>query len=214
MMSTRKCPHCGHLLQAFLVASPSGTEVELERCTQCGGFWSERGRIQDVFGPSARYELVGGMTQRRCILCRILMTPARLPSGIAVEVCSACRGMFLDRGELEQLGARRPARDRDHSGPPRSVGAPPAAAPPHAAPPPRPVAQMPEAPEPAPPEEARPVDTAGTFECVECGQRKPLREGQALREGLACRACMKARAEGRDSEDLSLRNLLFGRPKS
>lgn len=51
-------------------------------------------------------------------------------------------------------------------------------------------------------------------ECIECGQRKLLREGQALRDGLACRACMKARVEGRDREEFSLGNLFRGRPRS
>jgi hypothetical protein len=46
-----------------------------------------------------------------------------------------------------------------------------------------------------------------------CGKRKQVREGQALKNGLACRSCMKARAEGGETEDLGLRNLLFGRPK-
>jgi hypothetical protein len=36
---------------------------------------------------------------------------------------------------------------------------------------------------------------AGFFACVECGEHKPLREGQALRDGLACRECMRARME-------------------
>ena len=63
-------------------------------------------------------------------------------------------------------------------------------------------------------EVAPPVETAGTFECIECGKRKPLREGQALRDGLACRACMKARVEGHDEGDFSLGNLFRGRPRS
>ncbi|MDY7229176.1 zf-TFIIB domain-containing protein [Hyalangium rubrum] len=198
--------------------APSGAEVELERCTSCGGFWGERGRIQDAFGPPAQYELVGGMTHRRCVLCRILMTPAQLPAGIAVEVCSACRGMFLDKDELAQIGVRSQGGTSRRSGPaqPMAVQRPA----PRAAPPPVPVARAPEAPkEPevialSAEEEVPPEDTSGTFACVVCGKRKPLRQGQALRDGLACRACMKARAEGDEGgEELGLRGLLFGRPK-
>ncbi len=202
--------------------SPSGSEVELERCTSCGGFWGERGRIQDNFGPPAQYELVGGMTTRHCVLCRILMTPAKLPAGIDVEVCPACRSMFLDAEELAQIGVRPPARAPRRPGLPQPAGTaraaavPARAAPARAAPPPLPAARAPEAPrapEPAPEAEATPADAPGTFECVVCHKRKPVREGQALRDGLACRACMKARAEGGETEDLGLRNLLFGRPK-
>lgn len=192
--------------------APSSAEVELERCTACGGFWGEQGRIQGSFGPPAQYELVGGMTHRRCVLCRILMTPARLPSGIAVEVCSACRGMFLDAEELAQIGVREPARTPRRPGLPQPTVAQRSEAPSRGAAPP--AVKVFKAPEPSAEEEAPPAAAPGTFECVECGKRKPLREGQALRDGLACRACMKARAEGREDEDGGLRKLLFGRPKS
>ncbi|HEX8699414.1 MAG TPA: zf-TFIIB domain-containing protein [Myxococcaceae bacterium] len=195
--------------------SPSGAEVELERCTSCGGYWGQRGRIQDHFGPNAQYQLVGGMTTRHCVECRILMTPAKLPVGIDVEVCPACRGMFLDAEELAQVGVRTPA--------PRRPGLPKPAGAARAAPPPLPAARAPvapSAPEPEAPvvelkeeDEATPVDAPGTFECVVCRKRKPVREGQALRDGLACRPCMRARLQGGEDEDLGLRNLLFGRPK-
>src|SRR5687767_7330368 len=95
MKPSRWCPHCAQPIEAFLVNSPAGAEVELERCTSCGGFWGQRGVIQDHFGPNAQYQLVGGMTERHCVECRILMTPAKLPAGIDVEVCPACRSMFL-----------------------------------------------------------------------------------------------------------------------
>lgn len=222
MTPDSKCPGCTQVLQPFLVPTPSGAELELRRCTHCGGFWGAAGRIQDTFGPSARHQLIGGTTVRNCVECRILMTPAMLPSDIAVEVCSACRGMFLDAGELARLGVRENPSAPAQPGLPRPPTTPRPAAPPpvHTAPPPPPPRRLvPEAPEapgpdeaPAPP--AQPVDTAGTFECTECGKRKPLREGQALRDGLACRACMKARQEGRDSEDFNLGSLFRGRPKS
>ena len=198
--------------------SPAGAEVELERCTSCGGYWGQRGRIQDHFGPNAQYQLVGGTTTRHCVDCRILMTPAKLPVGIDVEVCPACRGMYLDAEELAQVGVRTPA--------PRRSGLPRPAAPARAAPPPLPATRAPVAPVAAvaavpevkearaeEADEVTPVNAPGTFECVVCHKRKPVREGQALRDGLACRLCMRARLQGGEEEDLGLRNLLFGRPK-
>ncbi|EPX58186.1 hypothetical protein D187_004223 [Cystobacter fuscus DSM 2262] len=200
MTLVSRCPHCAHPLEPFVATSRTGAQAELARCAQCGGFWGAAGRLQDTFGEPARHQLVGGETQRSCVECRILMTPARLPSGATVEVCSACRGMFLDAGELAPLGVRE--------------------TPPPAARPPPPPARV--SPPPPPPRRARPAHTPGqphsvadhrelplvvveeepieqpppgTFLCVECGQARPLREGQALRDGLACRACMKARAE-------------------
>ncbi|WP_309890045.1 zf-TFIIB domain-containing protein [Archangium sp.] len=196
MTSESKCPHCTQPLQAFSVQTPSGAGLELARCPKCSGCWGASGRIQQAFGPSARHQLVGGTTTRSCVECRILMTPAVLPSDLSVEVCSACHGMFLDAGELTRLGVAEPSRAPARSGLPKLAGIPrPAApAPVQVRPPPPP----PEDPEPPTEQAASPVgtDVAGTFECIECGQRKPLRQGQALRDGLACRACMKARQSG------------------
>ncbi len=207
MKPSRSCPHCAQPLEAFLVNSPAGAEVELERCTSCGGYWGERGRIQDHFGPSAQYQLVGGTTTRHCVDCRILMTPATLPAGIDVEACPACRGMFLDAEELAQVGARTAARAQKRPGLPQPAGAARAAPTPRAAEPEAPVIALEEK------DEVTPVNVPGTFECVACHKRKPLREGQALGEGLACRPCMRKRLKGGEDEDLGLRNLLFGRPK-
>jgi len=134
--------------------------------------------------------------------CRILLTPARLPSGASVEVCSACRGMFLDAGELAPLGVRDSVPPPVHAVPPPFRAAPASA---RAAPPRRvEPAHSPGAPHsvddhrqrPRPAEAAIEQPPPGTFVCVDCGEPKPLREGQALRDGLACRSCMKARAEG------------------
>jgi Zn-finger nucleic acid-binding protein len=212
MKPSRWCPHCAQPIEALLVNSPAGAEVELERCASCGGFWGPRGVIQDHFGPNAQYQLVGGLTERHCVECRILMTPAKLPAGIDVEVCPACRSMFLDAEELAQVGVRTASRAPKRPGLPR-----PRAAPARPVPAPLPTdwsAQVPKAAEPVAEEESAPIDAPGTFECVVCRKRKAVREGQALRDGLACRSCMKARAEGGEDEDLGLRNLLFGRPRN
>ncbi|QRK05022.1 zf-TFIIB domain-containing protein [Archangium violaceum] len=215
MTSESKCPGCTHSLQAFSPRTPSGAGLELERCPQCGGCWGARGRIQNAFGAAARHQLIGGLTVRNCVECRILMTPAVLPSNVTVEVCSACHGMFLDAGELEQLGVRDPGRSPARAGLPKPAGTPrPTVAPPP--PPPRPIHEEHEPPSVLVDlEDEAPTESAGTFECVECGQRKPLREGQALRDGLACRACMKARVVGRENDEaFSLGNLFRGRARS
>ncbi len=200
-----KCPHCAQPLTPFTATARTGAQAELSRCARCSGFWAPEGRLQDTFGAPARPQLIGGETQRSCVECRILMTPARMPSGASVEVCSACRGVFLDAGELAPLGIREEV--------PVGVRATPPPPPvPSAVARPRSPAKTPgmahsvehhrEPPRQVPPDDialfVAPSDTApaaGFFACIECGEHKPLREGQALRDGLACRACMKARAE-------------------
>lgn len=176
MTPASRCPHCAQPLHPFAVKAPSGEQVELGRCAGCAGFWGARGILQKTFGEPARHHLVGGTTTRACVECRILLTPSKLPSGTDVEVCSACHGMFLDAGELAPLGVREKV--------PLPVSAAPG------------VPGLPsfQPPVPAAPDASEPPP--GTFRCVECGRLKPLREGQALRDGLACRVCMRARLEG------------------
>lgn len=189
MTSVRNCPDCKGSLQSFPVTPPSGAELELERCTQCGGVWCEWSRLHAAFGEAVRPKLIGGDTHRRCPLCRILLTPALLPDGLTVEKCSACQGIYLDAGELQQLGGRERQTPRLASALPQ----PPAA-------------------KPAPArEKAASTVPKHSFRCVRCGQLKPLREGQAFREGLACRACMRAVSE--EGSGLDLRALLLGRSK-
>lgn len=55
-------------------------------------------------------------------------------SGVVVDQCESCRGIFLDRGELEKLVN---AENSYHSGPTQSHAPPPHGAPqPYGAPPP------------------------------------------------------------------------------
>ncbi|WP_434391495.1 zf-TFIIB domain-containing protein [Melittangium boletus] len=200
MKAENRCPHCTQPLQSFQVTSPVGTEVELRSCGPCGKVWAPSGHLQRAFGTKAQHHMVGGSTSHSCVECRILLTPSTLGSGATAEVCSACQGLFLDATELTALGIARQA-------PPPAL--------PVIRPPPPPVASRREGllevageeddDEVDEEEEVTPVPSVvvrheppepGTFTCVECGQRKLLREGQALRDGLACRDCMKARARG------------------
>ena len=42
----------------------------------------------------------------RCPRCESVLLTERERDGILVDVCSRCRGLWLDRGELEKLIAR------------------------------------------------------------------------------------------------------------
>lgn len=60
-------------------------------------------------------------TQLTCPKCRGAMTSYER-SGVVVDQCTECRGIFLDRGELERLldlstGAVEPAASPNWSGP-------------------------------------------------------------------------------------------------
>jgi Zn-finger nucleic acid-binding protein len=61
-------------------------------------------------------------------------------SGVTIDQCTECRGVFLDRGELEKLFEAEANWDRQQGGPGRSGQAapPPPPAPGYATPPPPP----------------------------------------------------------------------------
>jgi Zn-finger nucleic acid-binding protein len=97
--------------------------VELDRCPRCGGIWFDWGELEQVTRRALEPELLEGHTERRCAYCGITLLAAVLPGGVPVETCSACRGLYLDAGELAELGGEEPP--------------PPEAAPEISAPPPR-----------------------------------------------------------------------------
>ncbi len=146
------------------VAAASGTEVDV--CRVCGGLWLDYGELERIIEKPAPEELFAGETTRRCPACGLSLATAFLPGPTPVEICTACRGLFLDDGELEQLAGRWVSltpKDRDAWK--RLV--------------------------PAPPERAAEQGVNG-FVCVKCARRFPLREGNALGAGLACGACTPA----------------------
>jgi hypothetical protein len=62
-----------------------------------------------------------------CPRCASEPLDERVREGVTIDVCQGCRGIWLDRGELEKLIARsvqergRPAYHEDHDrGPPSS----------------------------------------------------------------------------------------------
>lgn len=70
--------------------------------------------IQAKLVPASSAEPVEVMT---CPRCRSTLEE-RLRDGVVIDVCLACRGIWLDRGELGQLierERREPARLEPHS---------------------------------------------------------------------------------------------------
>jgi Zn-finger nucleic acid-binding protein len=274
----RICPGCEQPMQLYYAK-----DVELERCGQCGGLWFNWGELEAVTGRDLEPEPLGGETSRRCAYCRITLVPGVLPGGVPVESCTACRGIYLDAGELTELGIDEPpapVAERDAAGdkpPPygaseaprgeggagrafgsgeggaggadgaggagRSDGADGAdgdgtdgadgegrgsgavgrglvprrdsssADEPQFA-----LAELKAEEAEAAKRRAQAERTASlqplrafdSFACVKCGQRFPFRQGNALKQGLACRACAPepAKAPPRGSLQRSAEDLL------
>ncbi len=54
-----------------------------------------------------------------CPLCLDTTLDITFHAGIEVDICPRCRGVWLDRGELERLARDRPANSDGRNRPPR-----------------------------------------------------------------------------------------------
>lgn len=92
-------------------------EIEVDLCPACGGLWLDHGEIERLGGgtPAAmdglRKALTGGAkadlsdTTTSCPACPGTLKELQL-GPVHVDYCSQCKGLFLDKGELDQaLGA-------------------------------------------------------------------------------------------------------------
>jgi Zn-finger nucleic acid-binding protein len=101
------CVKCTSVLDK---ATVGGIEVDL--CPACGGLWLDAGEIERL-GFTAkpqvddlRHALTGGQqaglseTPTNCPACPGTLTEVTLGT-VAIEYCQRCRGVFLDKGELD-----------------------------------------------------------------------------------------------------------------
>jgi Zn-finger nucleic acid-binding protein len=89
-------------------------KVELDRCNFCKGLWFDGGELSAVLGKPVTPKLDAGSTSRSCATCRLAMTPAVL-GGLRVEVCTKCKGIFLDEGELVTLNGGQKIRTQQQA---------------------------------------------------------------------------------------------------
>jgi len=117
-MSGTTCPKCDVALFA-----QRGGEVDYSVCDRCNGIWIERTELATLL---ARYSvrvdvatLESALSQRGstsgllCPSCGNRFLRAVDVLNNEIDWCSGCRGVFLDRGELEQVsgGGTRNAVD-------------------------------------------------------------------------------------------------------
>ncbi len=109
-MDRIRCPACNELMRKIHLA-----EVQLDECRFCDGLWFDRDEPEKV----AAYDVIGKHLlepmsfddsrkmvpegKRSCPRCgngRLVVYRHR---DVPVEVCDQCRGMFLERYELQKL---------------------------------------------------------------------------------------------------------------
>ena len=90
-------------------------DVEVDACPKCGGLWLDEGEIEKISAKMASevdrlrelLRVKGGTPpvpseiQNACPSCTTTMREVKVGE-IHVDYCPECKGIFLDRGELEQ----------------------------------------------------------------------------------------------------------------
>lgn len=99
---TLACPRDGAPLQKVVV-----DRVTLDRCGSCHGIWFDPGELRRVAGErqveadATRARRVPVLSPFPCPRCKAACHVTHVQD-VAVDACSACRGVWLDAGELEE----------------------------------------------------------------------------------------------------------------
>ncbi len=107
-----QCPTCNQPLE-----TKHHHELDLHRCSQCGGLWFSHNELSeaiakedpvlqwlatDIFSDPKRFQ--GTISTRRCPVDKLpLRTLTYDGTGVKVDVCALCKGMWLDKGEFESI---------------------------------------------------------------------------------------------------------------
>ena len=110
------CPKCHKRLESVALG-----DVRVERCTRCGGMWSDKDELRVLKDKESRgdycwidFDLWKHIDEFRahrqqryaCPKDGSLMTTVRYgKSSVTVDVCSACKGMWLDESEYKEIVA-------------------------------------------------------------------------------------------------------------
>tara|TARA_B100000965_G_scaffold28388_1_gene21019 strand:+ start:704 stop:1060 length:357 start_codon:yes stop_codon:yes gene_type:complete len=111
MLDPVKCPKCDPPAELESVVVH---EVEVDRCSSCGGIWfdrSELGRLIELEEQDLAPLLAGkpneGANQRHGACPRegqeLIRVGAARSRDVIVDFCWKCQGVWLDAGELERL---------------------------------------------------------------------------------------------------------------
>jgi Zn-finger nucleic acid-binding protein len=80
--------------------------AEVDVCPACGGLWLDAGETEPATGRPMPPPVPQQPSDRSCPVCRTTLRVAAL-GRVTVDWCDACRGMYLDPGELETIRSMR-----------------------------------------------------------------------------------------------------------
>jgi Zn-finger nucleic acid-binding protein len=107
-----KCPECDLLMQTCKLK-----QVEIDECPQCKGVWFDSDELRkakdeadpslvwrdfDLWKHADRFSI--SPRARRCPKCGLGMAAVDYAeTGVAVDCCAACKGVWLDAGEFPRI---------------------------------------------------------------------------------------------------------------
>lgn len=114
-----QCPRCSSRLTAKRIG-----RLEIDECAECGGKWLDHGELERLTTGAATPEAVHVVgqaeSQTELLTCPRCERPDLVPiehgqpgrpETVTIDVCKTCHGVWLDRGELEQLRELAGGRD-------------------------------------------------------------------------------------------------------
>ena len=106
------CPFCKKLLEKTIFHNS-----EVDYCPSCLGLWFEQDELRqakdekdkdlnwldiDLWQDKIKFKITSG--QKPCPSCRLPLYEVEYgDSGIKVDVCNICQGIWLDRGEFKKI---------------------------------------------------------------------------------------------------------------
>jgi Zn-finger nucleic acid-binding protein len=104
-----KCPKCE---RTELDRIQLGEQcVSVDRCPRCAGVWFDRQELEAVLEAAIQdLRIPGGAKQqgRSCPSCRAPLFAFHYPQTyVSIDMCKQCQGLWLDKDELEEIGAVR-----------------------------------------------------------------------------------------------------------
>lgn len=111
-----KCPGCGGALKEVYAGANYGRVLLLDQCADCGGVWFDRWELYFARPSSLKSlhridtESFSAVNPARrgtggCPKCGHELKPfidPVLPKDASIKRCDACKGLWLNRGELEK----------------------------------------------------------------------------------------------------------------
>lgn len=113
MTPDQDCPRCWVDLEPVLLTGPA-SDLVAARCPECRGLFLSPDEIAEMTGHESLGPLLADYLDFDydgllvCPACGNQME-AKDAAGVEVDVCMACQGVWLDRGELTMLRRADPA---------------------------------------------------------------------------------------------------------